>query len=389
MNRTLRLLRLGLLLLIHMSSCVFSRQTFEDPVIIGHQVKMHSSIYDKDITLFISLPEGYDSEETAYPTLFTVQSYPEHVAVTVKDLSQRFIPPMIYVHVVTYNSRDLIPASISGENGDHGAERMIAFFEKELFPFIENQYRTQPFRILQSGSWGGIFCLYTLLNRPDLINAVIASTPWLIWGQKERLILDSIKEWMVTHSFKNHFLYTTIGNDPEEGLQDSFVELGKILDSFPQPGLRFSREPMPDEDHYSITHKAVWEGLKWIFSEWNHIPTSNILEGEKGLDRYAEHLKTIYGYNIGLSATPVWSEAWRFMQKSNFVDAIKCFKSFIVLSPNAPYAYEGLGRALEANGELEKALIEFEKSVKIATDNGGDFGRYNAHVNRIKKKLMK
>ncbi len=55
---------------------------------------------------------------------------------------------------------------------------------------MNSKYRTQPFTIIHSASWGGIFAVYALLSRPDLFNAAIAATPWVIYDGDGRYMRD-------------------------------------------------------------------------------------------------------------------------------------------------------------------------------------------------------
>ncbi len=75
------------------------------------------------------------------------------------------------------------------------------------------------------------------------------------------------------------------------------------------------------------------------------------------------------------------------MQKK-FKEAIEMFQFHIQINPDAPYSYTGLGRAYEADGQLELAKEKFKKAYEMAKEQGtSDLSRYLDHIERIQKQL--
>lgn len=65
-----------------------------------------------------------------------------------------------------------------------GAERFLAFLENELKPMVAQRYRIDPTRQTLFGhSYGGLFTLYTLLNRPQAFQGYVAASPSIWWYQ--------------------------------------------------------------------------------------------------------------------------------------------------------------------------------------------------------------
>jgi predicted alpha/beta superfamily hydrolase len=357
-------------------------------IVIGKSIKMHSQIYDKDIDLNIYLPDDYAESNEKYPVLYSVLSYFKHNAVTVFDLSRSAIPGMIYVSVETYDSGDFIPTKIESRPSSGHADRFISFFKDELIPFIDSNYRTQPFRIFFSGSWGGIFCLYTLLTQPEVFNGYIAATPWFIYDGDKKFMLSNTKSFLKKQFFNQNFLFVAIDKDPEPGLRESFVSFTEILNRNPKKGLKIISKIWDEEDHYSIGHRAIYDGLKWIFKEWNEIPEHVLQEGMTAIKRYQKKLSGIFGYDIGINSMAIWNFCWKLMNDRKFKEAISMFKFCVELNPNEPYVYTGLGRAYEENGQLELAKENFEIAFNMAKEQSkADLPRYSDAIERIKKRI--
>ena len=50
----------------------------EEKIIIGHKVRIQSTILDKEIQLSIHLPDDYDSSDEQYPVLYIFQMHFDH-----------------------------------------------------------------------------------------------------------------------------------------------------------------------------------------------------------------------------------------------------------------------------------------------------------------------
>src|SRR5207237_5637232 len=103
-----------------------------------------------------------------------------------------FIPEIIVVGVTwggnqpNYDSlraRDYTPTPESRLPQSGGAENFLAFMKKELFPFIESNYKANSKdRTLMGSSLGGLFTLYSLFTQPGLFQRYIAASPAYNWG---------------------------------------------------------------------------------------------------------------------------------------------------------------------------------------------------------------
>ena len=65
---------------------------------------------------------------------------------------------------------------LSTSPGAGGAE-FTAFLKDELLPYMNANYRTEPYSIFIGHSLGGHFVVHTLLSEPELFDAYIAASP--------------------------------------------------------------------------------------------------------------------------------------------------------------------------------------------------------------------
>ena len=166
----------------------------EEPIIVGSQTSIRSEILDEERPLMISLPAAYRDGESRFPVLYLLDPSTRfhHTTGTLRTLARiGHLPEMIVVGVEnTDRTRDLAPEWTRAEIEDDmratveragGADRFLQFLEDELIPHVESTYRTSPFRVLVGHSFGGLFVVHTLNQRPELFQALLAISPSLWW----------------------------------------------------------------------------------------------------------------------------------------------------------------------------------------------------------------
>ncbi|MCK5537217.1 MAG: hypothetical protein KAI79_10340, partial [Bacteroidales bacterium] len=104
--------------------------------------------------LNIYLPLSYSESEDIYPIMIlTDASYGSGIAQTTFDALTMFktIPEVIVIGIdypytdmtqlQRYRFRDMVPTHVEGYEPSGEADKFINFIEKELFPYIQNNYR--------------------------------------------------------------------------------------------------------------------------------------------------------------------------------------------------------------------------------------------------------
>ena len=334
----------------------------------GTSLLVPSTIYGSDQRISVVLPEGYRGGKERYPVVFATHSRFLHLAGTLADLSGNQIPPAILVYLETYSSDDLIPAAVSSRPGSGGADRLASFFAEELIPFIDARFRTRPFRVFHSGSWGGVFCVYTLLSRPEVFQGCIAATPWVIYDQDAPRFVSMMEPLLQGGAFRHNFLFLVLGNDPDPGLREGVEALAEAVDRVHPEGLDFEYRYWPEEDHYSVGHKAFFDGLRWMFRDWTTIPDSVLEDGPASVEAYRAATEERFGYPIGVSWTGTYSRGFELLDAGDTSGAQEMFRVCEALAPAVPACPMGLGRVLERGGDLEGARSAYRRALELAVD---------------------
>ncbi len=261
----------------------------------GTEVRLlQSPNVDQEYKLFIALPSDYDESEESYPVLYvTDANWFFNVFLPLVGLVR--MPPMILVgigyptdkwtDIFRLRARDFLPtrnkeeeriveeiyqASLdSGALMDSGGGGLfLSFIRDELFPFINDQYRTKPDdRALFCYSYGGTFGVYTLFNKPDTFNRYIIGAPDLGWDNE--LCFQYEQQYAAKRSDLPVKLFFAVGTLDEDIIIDRNVStlfrFHAILKRRNYEGLDMSFKVFEGETHPSaIVPTASW-GLRAVF----------------------------------------------------------------------------------------------------------------------------
>src|SRR5215212_4837093 len=116
---------------------------------------LKSAVLGEDRIVLVRTPVGYEINKVSYPVLYMTDgdAHMGHTASTIEFLTQNGrISDLIVVGVTnTDRTRDLTPVKSTNKNPagelqfptSGGADNFLKFFETELIPQIEKQYRVQ------------------------------------------------------------------------------------------------------------------------------------------------------------------------------------------------------------------------------------------------------
>ena len=242
---------------------ILSQKT--DYMAIGEYKTINSAILSENRRLIISLPDEYQDTTRKYPVLYLIDGEKKFVfteAVGAKSYL-RFNPEfkdMIIVGIDTEHNRnrDLIPAVVADRPGSGGAEKFLDFIENELKPFIAKNYRTDQFDILYGGSNGGLFTIYTLLEKPDLFDAYIASSPMI--GHCPDYMHEMLSNAI---NINNKKLYVNYGKQDLERATEFIPDFIRAMEKKKWNNFEIGFDYLEDEGH--VPFGSIYSGLKYIF----------------------------------------------------------------------------------------------------------------------------
>ena len=342
---------------------------------------VHSTVLGEDRVILIRTPAGYETNKVSYPVLYMTDgdAHMGHTASTIEFLTQNGrIPDLIVVGVTnTDRTRDLTPAKSTDKDAagnlrfptSGGADNFLKFFETELIPEIEKDYRVQPYRIFAGHSLGGLFAIHALISKPGLFNSYIAVSPSLQWAND-----DELKR--ATDYFKNQkemkaTLFVSIGNEPG-AIGDDFDSFKKLLSQTNIKGFEWQAERMADEDHGSVVLRSHYFGLRQVYDGWQgprDMKSGAVIGGLKGADAHYAKLSAKFGYTIPVPEQLINQVGYQLMFDGKPEEAIAAFKANVERYPDSANVYDSLAEAYERGGRIELAEPLYDKARTLGEQN--------------------
>jgi uncharacterized protein len=363
---------------------------------VSTRVTIESKILGEERTLWLRLPASYGRAGAHYPTLYLTDGDAQmlHTVSTVAFLErQGRIPEMIVVGVNnTDRTRDLTPSAASLPRPDGvprqfptagGAGNFLAFFEKELIPWVEANYRTHPFRVFAGHSFGGLFAVNALATRPELFRGLIAASPSLQWD--EDLVIVKTASLFASRKSLPVTIHVTAGAEADN-LVSSVRRFERLARRKAPKDFRISTGYHDDEDHGSITLRTLYEGLRSIFADWRP-PTDEAGRMRLSLGQLVDHYDAVsarLGYKVAPPEGLVNQIGYQYLTAGRFDEAIGAFRMNVENHPESANVHDSLGEAYERRGDLDSARELYALAVeKSAGRNDPNEGAFRENLARV------
>jgi tetratricopeptide (TPR) repeat protein len=143
---------------------------------------------------------------------------------------------------------------------------------------------------------------------------------------------------------------------------------------------------METENHATIPYISVFNGLKFIFSDWQ-LPESKLEQGLSAIDEHYTNISAKYGLEITAPENIVNMLGYNYLQNQNIENAIMVFIENVKRYPNSSNVYDSLGEAYETNNQLELARDNYQKAYDLGREqNNINTSIYQKNLNRVQQK---
>ncbi|GEP91695.1 Predicted hydrolase of the alpha/beta superfamily [Chitinophaga terrae (ex Kim and Jung 2007)] len=187
--------------------------------------------------------------------------------------------PNRYVNGFNLRDRDFTPTRWKDVDSSGGADNFIAFFEKELIPYINQKYRVSGENGIFGASFGGVFGFYAMLQRPAMFRFYTLGDPAFRFD--DQYLVRLVAQQLNSVPFHNTVLH--IGGRTGFSYGDMARDkMDSVLKANSPSGLRWHSELYDNETHISSVFKSNYDGLKYAYLGYqtrnaNYIPTGGIV----------------------------------------------------------------------------------------------------------------
>lgn len=266
----------------------------------------------------------------------------------------------------------------------------------EVFPFVEQNYRVEPFKMAIGHSLGGTFVLNTVFSQPDFFQAIIAISPNLSYDYEQ--LVKAFDEYFKSNESLNKLIYMsagTVGN-MENKFRKSAQKLDHIIKYHNPKNLNYTFRIFEGENHsttpiYTISNAFKEVAKIWTISEENK---QKFLENESKL--FVEDLKNFYAelsvwanYEVRPGVDEVNGYGYFCLNAEKTEEALKVFDWALELYPNDANLYDSKAEALEKSNQLKEAKLYYKKALDVLekTKNQYDPENYDYYKSMFSEHL--
>lgn len=393
------------LILVLFFYCFHLQAQSDNSITIGKIDSIDSKILKEQRKIWVHIPG--DNEDGVflkkkYPVIYLLDGSAHFSSVVgmMQQLSSvngnTILPKMIVVGIINTNrTRDLTPtkgkpSEMVNDNmiaNSGGGENFMSFIEKELIPYIDANYATQPYRMLIGHSFGGLTVMNTFIHQPDLFNSYVSIDPSMWWA--DRKLLNEIKQTTFDKKYHKKTLFLGIANTMNPGMDvlnvekdttfetehiRAILELNTFLNENSSDKISYQGKYYAADDHGSVPLITTYDAFRFIFESHRFkVEMQDYLDPESEiLEKIVNHhrkMSSEFGMEIKPDEEYINGLGYQFMSMSQFKKSEQFFQLNVTNYPESFNVYDSLGDLYVAKGEKEKAMENFKKSISLNPDS--------------------
>lgn len=259
-------------ILFAFQSVVVAQNRNVKPLTIGEIRTIKSKILNEDRTLNIYLPHNFDKTKS-YPVIYLLDGSINEDFIHVTGLIQFFnqmyaMPETIVVGIANIDRKrdftfhtDLKDLQKDYPTTGH-SDKFINFLEKELKPYIENQFKTTDTYVFGQ-SLGGLLATEILLKKPEMFNNYFIISPSLWWDDES--LLKQANQLLSKVPDTKKFIYISVGKGEHPVMIKDAEDLYDTLKKSNKKNWTVEYKMMETDNHATILHRSLYEGLVKLF----------------------------------------------------------------------------------------------------------------------------
>lgn len=257
---------------------------------------LHSALYDQDFEIMVRLPVNYHPDSSViYPVMYVTDAnrcFPMVANISfLLGFPKTDFPEVIVVGIgykikgledwAAWRTRDLTPTNVPATDKgtsemlsrltgreisviSGGAEKFLDFIISELVPFIESDYHvSKTDKTLAGYSYGGLFAIYAMLEKPGSFNKYFAGSPSIGWDKG--VLFRFEEEYSGSHNDLNARLFMTAGSLEGQAMPANIEKMKSQLLARNYPNFRVESHVFENESHVSCMPSAFMRAFVTLY----------------------------------------------------------------------------------------------------------------------------
>ncbi|HSJ12332.1 MAG TPA: alpha/beta hydrolase-fold protein [Gillisia sp.] len=330
---------------------------------------LNSSKLGESRELKIQLPRNYEqNKEKSYPVLIVLDGdyLFEPVAGNVDYYSYwEDIPELIVVGVNQSKSRD--DDASYNEQTFLPAGKGAAFFEflgMELMKYIDDTYRTAPFRAIVGHDFTANFINYYLLKEKPLFQGYINLSPDLAPEMADRITSS------LTRTTTPTWYYLATASEDISFLKEGILSFDSKLKGIENKNLHYTFDNFNEGTHYTLVGNAIPRAIEQMFQEYRPISIQDYnrtllqtsVSGHDYLVEKYANIKSLFGIDKQIRLNDFMT-VYNAMEKTrNWEEINKLSKLAAKHYPKTMLATFFEARYEEETGNPKRAMKSYQKA---------------------------
>lgn len=239
---------------------------------------LRSECVGQDYRIGVWFPFSYGMSDRRYPVLYVPDAeFAFGLATSLMPIliGGGEIPELLVVGISYHGiadwrehgilrDRDFCPPGFQNPPSESRLPSYTTFYQQELFPFIESEYRGNPDdRALFGFSSGGFFAMHCMLTQPGMFHRFIAAS--CTWQRADQLVLEWERCYADQPNHPSVDVYLSVGGLEDEQLP-GFRAVTDALRTRNDPTLRLTTEVLEGERHSAgVLAKTFLNGVRTVF----------------------------------------------------------------------------------------------------------------------------
>lgn len=246
-----------------------------DSLFLAKIERIQSQVLQEERILNVYAPSSDQSDTSnKFPVIYVLDGSANEDFIHIVGIVQFLVmskqmKPCIVVGIANVDrKRDFtFPTSIEKDKLDFPttghSENFIRFIESECIPYVQEQYPTSEEKTLIGQSLGGLLASEVLLKKPVLFQHFLIVSPSFWWNNQS--LLKEFKHKTNQYHELGTKVYLAVGNEHPMMVKDAKTYSSYLKNQLNHNNKQF--EHLKKEDHGTILHQAVFNGLKWLYQE--------------------------------------------------------------------------------------------------------------------------
>jgi len=336
-------------------------------------LKVKSKHFKEPIEYNITLPTSYSQEQHKDKKYFIIFALHPRSQLYLSGLHEWLSHnggwpwlETIVVTPATYNAE--FAQTFESLIKDPSNQTMLDYFEDDLLVAIDQKYRTNGFRIYSGFMSNGAIGLYTLLNRPQLFNAYMITSPTL--ADNFAAVSSDANEKLTKLAKVDdqlRFLYLSTGKHQyEQGSLPAFNSFEQSLTEFAPKTLDWQTHINTKNNYMSQPIMTVINGIEALFDDIHTDLKPDSAISTQGPEAIIAHYQMLsdkkYGFDVSAEGS------LKALAKSHMENepnkALAIYKKTAERYPYSAYALSALAKTYATLGDIKLAVAYQTKAVE-------------------------